>query len=62
MKKINRCVIAVMIACTLLSGPKALGWWNLLYSVEYQTKDEREPEIKFFFVEWFKSLRSCKKR
>lgn len=62
MKRINKFLVVVMIFTTLLSGPKALGWWNLIYSVEYETDENEEPEIKFFFIEWIKSIRSCKKR
>lgn len=62
MKRINKILVVVMIFTTLLSGPKALGWWNLIYSVEYETDENEEPEIKFFFIEWIKSIRSCKKR
>lgn len=62
MNKLNKCIIATMIACSLLSGPKATAWWNLIYSVEYEAEDKEEREIRFFFIDWLNSLRTCKKR
>lgn len=62
MKNINRYIVAVMIACTLLSGPKVTAWWNLIYSVDCEDKDNEDREIRFFFIDWINSLRTCKKR
>lgn len=61
MKYINKCVIAVLITATLLGNPKVLGWWNLIFPVEYTVEEEKDSDIKFFFIEWLKSIRSCKK-
>ena len=61
MKYFNKCVIAVLITATLFGNPKVLGWWNLIFPVEYVTEEEKDTDIKFFFIEWLKSIRSCKK-
>lgn len=61
MKYFNKCIIAGLLIVSLLGNPKALGWWNLIFPVEYTNEEEKAPDIKFFFVEWLKSIRSCKK-
>ena len=61
MKYINKCFVAMLITATLFGNPKVLAWWNLIFPVEYVTEEAHDTEIKFFFIEWLKSIRSCKK-
>lgn len=60
MKKISSYIIALIIACSLFSSPKTIAWWNLIFPAEY-TVESKDQEIKFFFIEWIKSIRACKK-
>lgn len=60
MKSVKKIIITMMIVCTFVNGPKALGWWNLIYTNEevIQYKED-DGKIRFFFLEWFSDL-ACK--
>ena len=62
MNRFYKYVLAIMISLSLFNNPKVLAWWNLIFPVEYESCREEDKEIKFFFIEWFKSIRSCKIR
>jgi len=61
MKKVYKSFLTILLVCSMFFQPKAVAWWSIIYSCENEAKEESD-DIKFFFVEWFENIWSCKKR